>query len=719
MLGVRRAALAALCLACCTTRALAAGGQCTQPLPPDAPALDDTGNGIQLDADRADLVRDGLSTLSGGVSVSDGQRAFSAEELRFDSSRSLVDIDTRSQYRERSLYVASERMRFDIGAGSGRFEDSRIILQEIRARAGAEVMTLSESGTAELTGVRYTTCGPDSEAWALHASEIALDRASGLGTARNARLHVLGVPVLYVPWLQFPLDDQRRTGLLYPRIGTSSRNGFDLTWPVYVNLAPNYDLRIDPRWLSRRGLQMGSTFRYLGESQEGSLRYEYLANDQRVDDDRAFGELSHRALLNDRLSVATDYAEVSDTAYFDDLGSDFDRSALTFLPRQLRMAYTAPSAYTASLRVSSYQVLDPSLLTTERPYRRLPQLRVEAVTPGSLFYTRAGLSSEYVAFDGDNVVEGQRFHLNPYIRSNIDRNGWFASARADWQYTGYDLSEQAAGQPSDPSRSLPSFSAEGGLRFERLTDGGNLQTLEPRALYLYTPFRAQDDIPIFDSGEPDFGIVQLFSRNRYTGLDRIADANHVAGALTSRLLDSDTGAVRWSATVGQLLRFDRSRVALDGAGTAGSGVTDFIASFDYNLSRRVTASVSSLWSPDDERFNRTLTRIAYRDGQRQASVGYRYRRDQLEQTDIAAGWPLGGGFSAIGRWRRSLRAHQTLEALAGVAYESCCWIGRLTYRRYIASTDGEYESGVMLQFELRGLGGLGGSGSRSLLERGY
>ena len=600
MLGLRRAVLAALCLTSCATPSLAAPGQCAQPLPPDAPELGRPVDGVALDADEAELLREGLSSLSGNVRVTDGKRAFAAESLRFDTSRRLLDIATESRYREEGLFVRSSGMRFDIEAETGEFDDSLIILQQAQARAGADKMRLRRSGSAELSGVYYTTCAPGDNAWALHAADIRLDREEGLGTARHARLHLFGVPIIYLPWFQFPLDERRRTGLLYPRIGSSSRNGIDLTWPVYVNLAPNYDLLIEPRWLSRRGLQLGGTARYLGRQQEAELRYEYLASDQRLGEDRAFGELSQRGMINDRLSLAIDYAEVSDLAYFDDFGSELDRSALTFLPQQMRMAYTAPSAYSISLLVSDFQVLDPSLLETERPYRRLPQLRLDALTPDSLLYTRAGLSGELVAFDADNVVEGRRFHINPYLRSFIDRNGWFAGARLDWRYTAYDLSDQAAGAPASPTRRLPSFSAEGGLRFERLTEGGNLQTLEPRAFYLFTPFRDQSDIPIFDSGEPDFDIVQLFSRNRFTGIDRIADANHLAGALTSRLLDRETGMVRWSATIGQLLRLERSEVTLDGSGEASRGVTDLIAGFDYRLSRRVSASVSTLWSPSVE-----------------------------------------------------------------------------------------------------------------------
>lgn len=713
MLRLRAPTLAALCLVCWSAQSAATPGQCRQPLPDNAPELGVDGNGIQLDADSAELLREGLSTLRGNVRVSDGQRAFQADRLRFDASRKLLDIDSSSQFREEGLYVSSERMRFDIQQGSGTFEHTQIILSETRARAGAERMTLSEQGTATLSGVRYTTCAPDSRAWALHASEIELDRASGLGTATHARLHVFDVPVLYIPWLQFPLDDARRTGWLYPSIGTSSRNGMDLSWPLYVNLAPNYDLQIDPRWLTRRGLQMGSTFRYLGRHRKASVEYEYLGSDKRTDDDRAFGRLRHRGLINDRLSLDIDYAEVSDAAYFDDLGSDLNESALTFLPRELRMVYNAPAEYTAIMRVSSFQTLDPSLERRERPYRRLPQLRFIAATPGRWLYTRAGLDARYVNFDADNLVEGQRYHLNPYLRSFIDRNGWFAGTRVEWRYTGYDLRDTEGDQPDHLTRSLPSVSAEAGLRFDRRTEGGSRQTLEPHLFYLYTPFRNQDNIPVFDSGETDFDIIQLFANNRFSGIDRIADANQLAAAVTSRLLEADSGDVRWSATVGQLVRFERSRVTLDGVAEARSGVTDVITGFDYRLSRRFRAELSTLWSPEDAQFNRTLSRIRFDDAGRQASIAYRYRRDQLEQADLQARWPIGGGFSVTGRWRTSLRFEQSLETLAGLAYESCCWTAQLTYRRHIATTEGEFDSGLLLQFQLKGLGGFGNSTGES------
>lgn len=706
-------------------------GSCPQPLPTDAPALGSAVEGVELNADNVDLARAGFSELSGNVVINDGARVFAADAMRFDASRRLLDIGTQSQYRSDDLYVRSDGMRFDARSGRGEFDKPELILPNNSIRAGGSHLTLDEVGTAELSGAYYTTCAPDSEAWSMRAAEIRLDRDAGLGTARHARLHVLGVPVLYLPWVQFPLDDQRRTGVLYPTITSSSRNGVEILWPVYINLAPNYDLQIDPRLISQRGLQLGSRFRYLGEHQTGSVRYEYLGNDSRTGEDRAYGEFIHRGLINDRLSLSVDYSETSDTAYFNDLGSNLDRSALTFLPRQLQLTYNAPSAYTATLLISSFQTLDPTLLQDEKPYRRLPQLGLSTMTPGAIFATRAGMQAEYVNFDGDNVVDGQRMHLNPYLRSYIDRNAWFAGARLDLRHTRYELRNAAGMQSATPTRTVPSVSAEAGLRFERRTAGGNLQTLEPRGFYLYTPFREQSDIPLFDSGEPDFDIVQLFSTNRFSGIDRIADANHIAGAVTTRLLDTETGSVRWSATFGQLLRFDRSRVALDGTttgnttstsepdGSADSGATDFIAAYDYRLSRRVRASVSTLWSPENDRFARTITRLRYRDGNRRAYVAYRYRRDQLEQADVAVAWPLRGNLSAVGRWRNSLRDSQTLETSAGIAYENCCWMVNLSYRRYIATIDGDYDAGVQLQFQLKGLGGIGGRELPAILRDDY
>jgi LPS-assembly protein len=281
------------------------------------------------------------------------------------------------------------------------------------------------------------------------------------------------------------------------------------------------------------------------------------------------------------------------------------------------------------------------------------------------------------------------------------------------------LSNTAPGQPSSQQRYVPTFSSEGGLRFERITDNGSVQTLEPRLMYLYTPYRDQTQIPTFDSGEPDFDITELFSRNRYSGIDRISDANQAAFAVTSRLLDPTTGQVRLTATVGQIYRFTDPEVTLPGFTSPGSGATDFISTLDYRLSAHFAASSLLQWAPGDHQFNRANFALRYREDEtgttgKRLDVIYRYRRGVLEQSDVVAALPLFEGWRVAGRWRYSIEDHRTLDVLGGLEYETCCWAVRSSYRRYIASTSGRFDNGIYVQLELKGMSRLG-TGFTSLL----
>ena len=684
-------------------------GVCPQlDLMAEAPALGDGSPELRLSADDVDLVEGGISRLTGTVELRQADRVFSAEALEYEEGQNRVRVGVESTFRNPELLIRSQSAEFDLLEESGEFRNTRFTLPERAARGGAERIRLTKDGGTTLSGARYTTCAPDSEAWFIEASEIHLNQDSGLGTAKHARIRFGGVPILYLPYFQFPIDGQRRSGLLFPTVGQSDQTGFDARWPVYLNLAPNYDATITPRYMSDRGLMLMSEGRYLMSRGEGFMGFDTLPQDRAAsDEDRNYFRAEHRGLINDRLAVDMRFAEISDRQYFEDFGGDIDLSAITHLERSARLTYQAPASYTLQALVQDYQTIAANLQPIDEPYRRLPQIRFSALTQRALFHTRAGVRSEYVNFARDDSIEGQRVDLRPFLRFERDELSRYVVAELDYRYTGYQLSQGVAGT-STPDRSLPSLGVEGGLRFERVTEGGSLQTLEPRAYYLYVPFRDQDALPLFDAGEPDFDFTQLFARNRYSGEDRVSDAHHVAMAATTRLLDPESGQVRWTASLGQLYRIQAPRVDLPGFQTPDAGATDFIASVDYRLSRRISASAASQWSPDENQFDRSRVALRYREGGRDVQVGYRYRAELLEQVDIAAQMPIAAGFSTSGRWRYSLAEHQSLDLFTGIGYETCCWAVNAAYRRYIADTAGNYNSGVYLQLELKGLTRIGG-----------
>jgi LPS-assembly protein len=319
--------------------------------------------------------------------------------------------------------------------------------------------------------------------------------------------------------------------------------------------------------------------------------------------------------------------------------------------------------------------------------------------------------------------------VNPFLRFVSDHSAWYAASQIDFRHTRYEVGDPLPGQPTDPHRSLPQFSVEGGLRFERLTGGGDLQTLEPRLYYLNVPFRDQTLLPQFDSGEPDFDFVQLFERNRFSGVDRISDANHLALSLTSRLLDPEDGTQRLSGSIGQIYRFEPTRVELLDCAppncTADRGGTDFIGEVDYRLPFGLRFTTTGQWSQDRNEVIRGSAAIRYRSERRRADLAYRFREvlpitgASLEQLDLSASTPVWGPVSALGRWRYSREDERTLEALAGLEYQTCCWALRTAYRRYQFSYDTvlaqpEYTTGVYLQLELKGLTRIG-AGFQSLL----
>jgi len=673
---------------------------------------------LVLNADHVELEQSGVSRLSGSVTISQGGREFSAPQLEYRDADRRLHIDSRSLFRDSELVVESQSADFDLNRQTGVFNETRYTLIPLTARGAAQRIAVERAGRAQLDEVSYTTCAPSSEAWILRADRIELDRNTGMGVSRNSTLWFQGVPILYLPYFRFPLDDQRHTGFLFPTVGELHNTGFDVREPFYLNLAPNYDDTLIPRYMSRRGFQIGNRFRYLTEDAEGSLYSEYLNHDEETGFQRSYVDFEHHGLLTPRLGLQAEYGAVSDRAYFEDLGGNIDLAATSFLPQGAKLTYQAPTAYTVSALVEGYQPINSALQSTENPYQRLPQIRIDAVTKNRYLDTRAGLSGEFTNFVRSDAIEGQRIVAQPYLRWEQDHAAWFAAGQIDLSYTAYNLTD-AGGLARRPQRSLPLYSLEGGLHFERITAAGRLQTLEPHLFYLYVPYHNQDALPLFDSGEPDFDFPDLFARNRYTGEDRISDAHQLTSALTTRLIDPASGLVRLSASFGEIYRLRAPRVDLPGFNMPSAGSSDFITRFDYQFNAAWDAAAEAEWTPQFDRIVRDAVALRYRqpDGglaPRQFDLAYRYRDGLLEQTDLSFATPVSSHWRLASRLRYSLRDSRALESFAGIEYQTCCWAIRTTWHRYLSNSRGDFNNGVYFQLELKGLSRLG-TGFQQLL----
>ncbi len=673
-------------------------------------------NHIVIQADHADtsLGKAGLSSLSGAVHISQRGRAFASDSVLYDDATKRLRMNTPALFKGPNFEIDSQQTEFDLNAQSGLFRHTEFSLPSVHGHGAADSLQLERSGDAQLERAYYTTCSADDEAWTLHASAIHLDQQDGIGTARNAVLRLGDVPVLWLPWFRFPLDGRRRSGLLYPTIAQGTKTGFDFSVPLYLNLAPNFDDEFTPRIMSRRGLQLSNDFRYLLPNQEGSFVYQYLDHDQTTGHTRTFIDLDHQGRLTDDLGVSVNFQQASDISYFDDLGGLYSSSSLAdtsapFLPRTAVLTFH-PQGSTTSMQLLAESFQPLSILTDpdNLPYKRLPELRVQSVSRNSLYNVHAGIDGALGNFERSDSITGQRLYLDPYLSWDMDRTAWFLSSRLDGTWTQYNLSGTSPGTSQNPQRTVPQFSLHSGLRFDRTTDSGLLQTLEPHLFYLFVPYENQDDLPVFDSGLPDFNFPALFARNRFTGEDRISDANDLTSVMTTRLIDPQSGLVKLSASAGLIYRFRAPRVTLPGFDNPSAGTSDYVGSFAYRYDRHWDISNQLQWNPVGNQLVRANNVLRYQTSHDQRfSLGYEFRQGLFNQADASFVLPIKDRWHVAGRLIYSFRDASTFGAFGGLEYETCCWAIRGGARRYISNVNGNFSTGVFMQFTLKGLTRIG------------
>ena len=653
--------------------------------------------------------------MQGGVVLQRDDKLAGADTARFDPDQQALLLDGNVRYADSGTRIHSDAAEFGYDLGRVRFEGAEFSLSN-DGRGAASAIEINQNGMLSLDGVEYTTCPPGSEDWLLQGKSIDLDTREGIGTARGMKLRFKRVPILWLPYMSFPITDARKTGILTPEIGSSGRSGNEIRVPFYWNIAPNYDATITPRLLTSRGLQMETQFRYLTVRNEGLFAADYIGDDRLVNDSRHQLRFQHRTLFDNGWRNRTNYREVSDGQYFEDLGGSLSVSSITHLDRHLRFDY-----YTDNLalfgQLQDYQTIDEAILPEQEPYRRLPQLLVNGNWP--LAFSNIALDAELVNFDREVGITGWRMNARPTLELPLTRPGWFVTPAIAVDHTRYQLSDTLPGEAEDLSRTVPISSLDLGMVLERaMTGSPRLQTIEPRILYVNIPFREQDALPVFDTILPDVNLVQLYRKNRYLGVDRIGDTEKISVGVTSRILDVGTGRELMTATIGQTRYFADRNVTLPGDTAATSETSDYIASLRFLLFENLNFDVGHQWGAGNEGTTKSEARLQYRPAtNRIVNLSYRYRRDSLEQGDLSWSWPLATRWNFVGRYNYSFRDEEPLEQFFGLEYESCCWGLRVVSRRYISTRDGTRDSSVGLQLVLKGMTSVGTAADK-LLERG-
>ncbi|MDY6942867.1 MAG: LPS assembly protein LptD [Pseudomonadota bacterium] len=680
-------------------------------LPPADPDL----TRIQAFAGQIDMENEGLGLLTGDVLIQRGDRFLRTEQLYVDLEHDLIETSESLSYLGEFLDVQAQSAKLHPSSGAGQFTDTAFYIRPRSGRGTAVRIELEERGAIGLESATFTTCAVDDEAWYLRAGELSLDPDSGRGQAWGTSLWFQGWPILYSPYLQFPISDRRMSGFLAPRLGNSDDTGFDLALPWYWNIAPNQDATFTPRVMSKRGAQLQTEYRYLSHWGRGMIYNEYLPDDRDFGDDRTLWAFRHQARPARDWYADINLTEVSDVQYQEDLGNGLRDTSSRYLNRRASAGYAGPQ-WDLLLRAQDFQLVDPDLVNQPEPYQRLPQLLLRTRQPVSLIGPVAwDLYAEATGFEGEDQLTGDRADVELGLQIPWDRGGYFVIPRAAYRYTAYAL-DQATEDNGDqhPDRGVPSASLDTGVRLERertLVGKSFIQTLEPRAFFLWVPERSQDELPLFDTRAGEFDFVRLFDTNRYIGADRIGDTAQVSTALSSRWIDARSGRTELAARIGQIYYFEDREVALANETNLDRSYSNVLAELEAGQDRQIGGYFQLEWNPDADRLTRQLAQIRYHpDDERVLNLGYRLRRDTqqpLEQVDLSFAWPVAPQWRVVGRWNYSLRGDQNLETLAGVEYQSCCWALRVAAREYVRGEDGKTNAGVYLQLELKGLGALG------------
>jgi LPS-assembly protein len=753
-----QAALVFLCLA---STAGYAADVCPAPpkftytRPPDIAADD---HQIHIEANDAVLnIADGNTVLNGRVTVTQDLRSVSADSVTYDFKADKLSVKGKVDFLDPKLRVRGDSGSYET-AGAANFNEAFFQLMDRNGRGFAKDINVNPDGKVALDHVHYTSCPVGNEDWSLNASQISLDTKLQEGVAHHVTMRFKDVPVFYTPYISFPLGDERKSGVLFPSFGHSGSNGFDVEVPYYFNLAPNYDLTVTPSLLTARGVQLAENFRYLTANSHGQLDATFLPNDKQLHEDRSYLHYTDITDIQHGLRFDTDITNVSDTNYFQSFAVGTEQTSVTYLERRADVLYY-DDAWRIRGQLQNFQTIDTSVVDSERPYSRVPRVQASALYPIENSNFEFAFDSEAVNFLRGVGPTGLRLNLSPEIRWSSRGPGYFFEPAVGYDFTQYDLRDAGLGLPSTPTRALPYARLDTGLVFEREagSQGQRTQTLEPRLVYSYVPYRNQDELPIFDSGLPDLNLTELFRTNRYVGSDRIGDANQVALAVTTRLFDTVSGTQYLSATVGQIRYFSIPRVGLPSdalnPATAQLGqnvpivnplelpgdalliargqpfvpyypgepisalnrygltqpqqlnsqtpgafpASDIVAEVALTGYKHLGVNLDYQWNPYTSQTEKSEISVQYRpDPSRVINIGYRFQEGILKQWDGSFAWPIAEHWNTVGRWVYSLQDRQTIEQVAGFEYKSCCYKVQLVQRRYLSIRPGTTTTGGTL-----------------------
>ena len=574
-----------------------------------------------------------------------------------------------------------------------------------------------------LRNATYTTCDLINPDWSLISETAELDFETGVGKGKNVFIAVKGVPIFYSPYMQFSLDDQRKTGFLVPNFSGSWVKGPDVFTPFYWNISPNMDMLIQPSYIQERGSKIESNFRYLNNNYTGSIYFSYLDDDSkykgsgkntRDNSDRYNFYMTHQQTLSNNLEIDLLYDKFSDKDYFDDFGKGISKSSATYKTRHAKLNYNK-DGWDIKSRFLAYQTFDKNINQSSQPYDILPDINIQKRWDEN-FINNYDLKTSVTQWNHISKVDGTRADIQLGIDREFLMKGLSVTPRFKIQHTSYDLRNQSSGFSSNPSKTIPIFSLDSEMTLSRKINNSNVaHQIKPRIFYLYSGEENQDDIPIFDTGLNDFSYSQLFRDNSYSGLDRNNNANQMTLSLSSNFYDFEESRDLFTASIGQILYFEDRNVSLDNNTIYNRPNSNIVAELEYRPTTKAKFTSTYRYNSKggSDKTEQNIHSFQYRgDANNILNASYRYRKNDIEQGDLSFSWGVSSRLNLLGRWNYDFKNDVNgknaghIETLGGFEYESCCWKARLVQRKYLIDST-NYEKNLQFQIMLKGFTDVG------------
>lgn len=695
---------------------------------------------VEIEGDNLETLLDRKMKAKGNAILKKGNKTIKAEVIEYDEISEKLTTTGNTNIDLENMHLTGSKLTYKLSDETGRMDDatfnfkpdnrqekssikngSLITKRTYDYRGSAKTIFFEGEDKKRLETSKVTTCEADSDDWYLKSSNMEVNTKTDRVKASNTVVEFKGLPVLYTPYINFSLNQNRKSGFLSPTFGTTSKSGFDFQIPYYFNLSPNMDATLTARYLGKRGAQADGEFRYLEENYSGKNQVQFMNHDESSGkDNRYFVNLQHKHNFGNGWSGSYEFQKVSDDAYFSDLATMIQVTSVVNLPQRANINYSG-DAWKFSALTEKYQTLTSK---DNSPYQRLPQLDLSGKKEYENYIL--DIKSQWVYFDRDNKfdgtytanekVSGSRLSMTPSITIPITETYGYIKPKFSTNIRSYSLNNLSASTTYKSQDIVtPIMSVDSGMYFDRsinLFNQNYTNTLEPRLFYVYIPYKNQSNLPLFDSGLSDLNMQTLFSENQYNGQDRINDANQLTAALTSKFIDKN-GKERLSGVIAQRYYFEDRKIFGDSV-DAKKANSDIFAGATARLANSLNLDGMWQYDPTANKILRNTISARYNpEPGKMLNISYRMidnvisGTDDLKTMNVAGQWPLGNRFYSIGRFNYDLKTSQTVEVLGGIEYDGGCWVARTIFDRISLPTSPAANYTLFMQLELNGLGAIG------------